>query len=195
MCDWPGGGRFESEIVEQRAGFCVLRFTGARVAEVFAGEAGGHRWQRVPPNERHNRVHTSTITVAVLPEPSAVEVRLDERDLDESTMRGSGAGGQHRNKTDSAVRLLHRPSGIVVRCESERDQSQNRRVARAVMRARLWELERTRAVGERAADRRAQVGSGMRGDKRRTIREQDDQVVDHVSGRTWRFKAYARGDW
>lgn len=133
--------------------------------------------------------------MAVLPEPSPIEIRLDERDLDETTMRGSGAGGRHRNKTDSAVRLLHRPTGIVVRCESERDQSQNRRVARAVMRARLWDLARSAATGARAADRRAQLGSGMRGDKRRTIRVLDDHVVDHPTGRTWRYKAYVRGDW
>jgi peptide chain release factor 1 len=149
----------------------------------------------VPPTEKRGRVHTSTITVAVLPEPPETVVRLDERDLDETTMRGSGAGGQHRNKTDSAVRLVHRPTGIVVRAESERDQSQNRRTARAVLRAKLWELETSRASGARAADRRAQVGSGMRGDKRRTIRTQDDQVNDHVTGRTWRYKAYVRGDW
>ena len=149
----------------------------------------------MPPTEKRGRVHTSTITVAVLPEPADAVVRLDERDLEETTMRGSGAGGQHRNKTDSAVRLVHRPTGLVVRVESERDQSQNRRTARAVLRAKLWELEQARRVGARAADRRAQVGSGMRGDKRRTIRTQDDQVTDHVTGRAWRFKAYARGDW
>lgn len=149
----------------------------------------------MPPTERRGRVHTSTITVAVLPEPAEIDVRLDERDLEETTMRGSGPGGQHRNKTDSAVRLLHRPTGLVVRCESERDQSQNRRVARAVLRARLWDLEHTRTRGARDADRRAQVGTGMRGDKRRTIRTQDDQVTDNVSGRTWRFKDYERGDW
>ena len=108
---------------------------------------------------------------------------------------GSGAGGQHRNKTDSAVRLLHRPTGLVVRCESERDQSQNRRVARAVLRARLWELEQARATGVRDAARRVQVGSGMRGDKRRTVRTQDDQVVDSITGRSWRFKDYERGAW
>ncbi|MBZ0237313.1 MAG: peptide chain release factor 1, partial [Deltaproteobacteria bacterium] len=96
-------------------------------------------------------MHTSTITVAVLPEPADAVVRLDERDLEETTMRGSGAGGQHRNKTDSAVRLVHRPTGLVVRVESERDQSQNRRTARAVLRAKLWELEQARRVGARAA--------------------------------------------
>jgi peptide chain release factor 1 len=182
-------------MVEERPGFCVLRFSGKRAADTFRDEAGGHRWQRVPPTERHGRIHTSTITVAVLPEPAALEIQLDERDLEETMMRGSGAGGQHRNKTDSAVRLLHRPTGLVVRCESERDQSQNRRVARAVLRARLWELEQARATGVRDAARRVQVGSGMRGDKRRTVRTQDDQVVDSITGRSWRFKDYERGAW
>jgi peptide chain release factor 1 len=133
--------------------------------------------------------------VAVLPEPTVLEIQLDEHDLEETMMRGSGAGGQHRNKTDSAVRLRHRPTGLVVRCESERDQSQNRRIARAVMRTRLWELEQSRIGTARDATRRAQVGSGMRGDKRRTVRTQDDQVVDAVSGRSWRFKDYERGIW
>lgn len=173
----------------------VLRFSGKHAAETFQDETGGHRWQRVPPTERHGRVHTSTITVAVLPEPTVLEVQLDERDLEETMMRGSGAGGQHRNKTDSAVRLRHRPTGLVVRCESERDQSQNRRAARAVMRARLWDLEQARVGAVRDATRRAQVGSGMRGDKRRTVRTQDDQVVDAVSGRSWRFKDYEHGIW
>jgi len=149
-------------MVEERPGFCVLRFSGKRAADTFRHEAGGHRWQRVPPTERRGRIHTSTITVAVLPEPAALEIQLDERDLEETMMRGSGAGGQHRNKTDSAVRLLHRPTGLAVRCESERDESQNRRVARAVLRARLWELEQARATGVRDAARRVQVGKGLR---------------------------------
>jgi peptide chain release factor 1 len=194
-CASPGGGRFESEILEELPGLIILRVSGKHAADTFKDEAGGHRWQRIPPNEKRGRVHTSTVTVAVLPEPTEAQVVLREADLEESTMRGSGAGGQHRNKTDSAVRLVHRPTGLVVRCEGERDQSQNRRAARAILRVRLWELEQERVTGDRAAHRRAQVGSGMRGDKRRTIRTQDDQVNDHVTGRSWRFKDYERGNW
>ena len=164
-------------------------------AALFSVEGGGHRWQRVPPNEKRGRVHTSTVTVAVLPEPTPTQVVLRESDLDEQTCRGSGAGGQHRNKTDSAVQLRHVPSGIVVRCEAERDQSQNRRVAREILRARLWEAARGAAQAARDTQRRSQVGSGMRGDKRRTIAVQRDEVVDHVTGRSWRFKDYVRGDW
>jgi len=94
--------------------------TGARAEPLFRDEAGGHRWQRVPPNEKRDRVHTSTITVAVLPEPTEVEVRVAERDLDWSTCYGTGPGGQKRNKTESTVLLTHRPSGLQVRCDARR---------------------------------------------------------------------------
>lgn len=169
--------------------------TGRGASVLFAGEMGGHRWQRVPQTEKRGRVHTSTITVAVLAEPRSIGLAIRSEDVDVETMRGSGAGGQHRNKTDSAVRARHRPTGIEVRCESERSQHRNRELAMRVLAARVAELARSAAQGERADDRRRQVGSGMRGDKRRTIRVQDGQVADHVDGRTWQYKAYARGDW
>lgn len=192
---WGLGGDFDTEVVEQRPGLAVLRVSGKKTAETFEHEAGGHRWQRIPPNEKRGRVQTSTITVAVLPEPTNTQVVLREDDLEFTACRGSGAGGQHRNVTDSAVQLTHRPSGLTVRCESERSQHQNKETARGLLRARLWELEQGRLAGARAQDRRQQVGSGMRGDKRRTIRAQDGQVVDHVTGRSWRFKDYVRGLW
>jgi peptide chain release factor 1 len=150
---------------------------------------------RVPPNDKRGRVQTSTVTVAVLPEPTENEVRIDERDVEVKTCRGSGAGGQHRNKTDSAVILTHRASGLVVRCESERSQIQNRATALAVLRARLLERQRGALSSARDSDRRAQIGSGQRGDKRRTIRVGDGQVVDHLTNRAWRFKDYQRGQW
>lgn len=150
---------------------------------------------RVPPSEKRGRVHTSTVTVAVLPEPSEAQVHIDERELEIRTCRGSGAGGQHRNKTESAVQITHRPSGVTVRCESERSQQQNRATAMAVLRAKLLEHRQHAATAARASDRRSQVGSGQRGDKRRTIRVPDGQVVDHVTGRTWRLKEYLRGQW
>lgn len=181
--------------MDERAGIAVIRVLGRGAAATFSQEAGGHRWQRVPPNERRGRVHTSTITVAVLSEPTEREVVLHDADLEVTTMRGSGAGGQHRNVTDSAVRIRHLPTGVEVRCESERSQHQNKETALGVLRARLQEHWRVEAAGERADDRRRQVGSGMRGDKRRTIRTQDDSVVDHVTGRAWRYKDYVRGTW
>ena len=190
-----GGGLFDAELVEDRPGFASLVISGRGAAALFAAEPGGHRWQRVPENEKRGRVHTSTITVAVLAEPSRSDVAIREADVDIETMRGSGAGGQHRNKTDSAVRARHRPTGIEVRCESERSQHRNRELAMRVLAARVADLARSSAQGDRDADRRRQVGSGMRGDKRRTIRVQDGHVTDHVDGRTWRFKSYERGDW
>ena len=173
----------------------MLRVSGRGAAALFAGAVGGHRFQRVPPTERRGRVHSSTVTVAALPEPTERELVIRDVDLDVATMRGSGAGGQHRNKTDSAVRIRHLPTGLEVRCEAERSQSRNRELAMSELRARIAEASRAAVMGERAEDRRRQVGSGMRGDKRRTIRVQDDQVNDHVDGRTWRFKTYARGEW
>lgn len=160
----------------------------------FAAEPGGHRWQRVPPTEKRGRVHTSTITVAVLREPAESEVRLEERDLEWSTCRGSGAGGQHRNVTDSAVQVKHLPTGLLVRCESERSQHQNRATALALLRARLLAAEQAAADGERAEARRRQVGSGQRGDKVRTIRTQDGIVTDHQTGKKVPFREYVRGN-
>lgn len=181
---------FDFELTENRLGFVAVRISGKSVA-VFANEAGGHRWQRVPKND--DRVQTSTVTVAVLPEPSDAQLHIREQDLEWSTCRGSGAGGQHRNKTESAVQLRHVPTGLSVRCESERSQTQNRRTALATLRARIWQAQQDAGSASRAQDRRQQVGSGMRGDKRRTIRS--DGVVDHVTGKRWSFKDYVRGNW
>lgn len=164
--------------------------------ETFAEEAGGHRWQHVPRNDKRGRVQTSTVTVAVLGEPSAFEVpALDPRDLDITTCRAGGSGGQHVQKTDSAVRIEHRPTGLVVRCETERSQSYNRETALAILRARLFELRSGEASAARASERKRQIGSGQRGDKRRTIAVQRDSVVDHVTGRAWRYADYERGKW
>ncbi|MFT3770344.1 MAG: peptide chain release factor-like protein [Minicystis sp.] len=173
----------------------VFRAVGKEADVVFRDEPGGHRWQRVPPTEKRGRVHTSTITVAVLPEATEAQIRLDPRDLEMDTCRGSGAGGQKRNKTESTVVIRHVPSGIVVRCETERSQHQNRATALALLRSRLWAAAEAERTGNVAATRRGQVGSGMRGDKRRTIRCQDGVVTDHVTGRRWNLRAYERGEW
>lgn len=183
------------ELIEDRPGFIVCRVFGAGAVEAMKNEAGGMRWQRVPPNEKRGRVHTSTVTVAVLPEPTDVQIKLDERDLEYRTCRASGAGGQKVNKTDSAVQLTHKPTGLMVRVETERSQHQNRATALALLRARLWQAARDREVAARASDRRLQVGSGMRGDKRRTIAVQRGTVVDHVTGRSWPLRDFLRGNW
>ena len=148
----------------------------------------------MPPTEKRGRTHTSTITVAVLREPTQAEIRLDPRDVDVKTCRGSGAGGQHRNVTDSAVQATHIPSGIQVRCEGERSQHMNREAALGLLRARLLQRAQTEARDGRARERRQQVGTGMRGDKVRTIAIQRDQVVDHRTGKRISAKAFLRGN-
>jgi peptide chain release factor 1 len=176
-----------------RAGFVLFRASGKRAIACFENEGGGHRFQRVPPNEKRGRVHTSTITIAVLPEPKAHEVVIDPKDLDERFTRGSGAGGQHRNKTDSCVILKHTPSGLTVRVDGGRSQHINRQEALSILRARLKAEGTAQATGNRNARRKAQVGRGARGDKRRTIAVQRGSVVDHVLGTSTSWKRYSRG--
>lgn len=130
----------------------------------------------------------------MLPEVEEKDFRLDPKDLEWSTMRGSGAGGQHRNVTDSAVRVVHKPTGMSVRCEAERSQAQNKETALTLLRSRLAEQARSVDVKNREASRRSQVGSGMRGDKVRTYRWQDDSVVDERTGRRASLKNVMRGD-
>ena len=161
---------------------------------LFANESGGHRWQRIPETERNGRVQTSTITVAVLPEPQAHELRIDERDLEWKTRRGSGPGGQHRNKTESCVDLTHKPTGITVTADS-RSQHENKVAALQILRAKLLDMQKNRDTMVRNSSRKDQIGCGMRGDKRRTIRVQDNQVTDHILGRTMTYKDYAKGNW
>lgn len=138
-------------------------------------------------------MHTSTITVAVMAEPRDDELVIDPRDIDEQFVRGSGAGGQKRNKTSSAVVLTHRPSGVRVRIDG-RNREQNRKTAMEILRARLAEAQRGAREQERNRRRAALVGSGMRGDKVRTIRVAADQVIDHRSGKRMSYKRYARGE-
>lgn len=189
------GGAFSLDILDERSGFQALRVTGPGAAALFGNEGGGHRWQRVPPNERRGRVHTSTVTVAVFREPTEAEMRINPADLDWQTARGTGPGGQARNKTESAVILTHRPSGVTVRCDVSRSQHQNRSSALSMLRARLLDAKRSAAKVAEDDSRRAQVGSGMRGDKIRTVRSQDDTVTDHRTGRRLRFRDYVRGEW
>lgn len=195
MRDSQHGGFFSLEIIEQRAGIIVARATGENAELTFRDEAGGHRFQRIPPTEKKGRVHSSTITVATLKEPSEVQLKIDPKDLQITMCLGSGAGGQNRNKTESTVQIKHIPTNTMVRCETERSQKQNRETAMALLRARLWEAEKNRVDGERASSRRQMIGSGQRSDKRRTVAMQRDEVVDHATGRRWRVKEYLRGEW
>ncbi|HSR35292.1 MAG TPA: peptide chain release factor 1 [Anaerolineae bacterium] len=158
-------------------------------------ESGVHRVQRVPVTESQGRIHTSTSTVAVLPEIDDVEIAINPADLDIAVYISSGPGGQHMQKNATAVRITHKPTGMVVACESERSQVQNRERAMAVLRARLYEEERRRQMEERGEERRLQVGTGERSEKIRTYNYPQNRVTDHRIGLTlYRLETIVNGD-
>lgn len=172
----------------------VARIEGEGVFARLKYESGVHRVQRVPVTEGGGRIHTSAATVAVLPEAEDVDIEIDPADIRIDTMRASGAGGQHVNKTDSAVRITHFPSGIVV-TSSLKSQHQNREIAMQVLRARLFQEERDRADSARSADRRAQVGSGDRSERIRTYNFPQGRMTDHRINLTlYRLDAIMEGD-
>jgi len=187
------GGDFSVELIDDRDGLMVFKSVGDD--ELWQGEIGGHRVQRIPPTERKGRVHTSTITVAVLPEVTEKQLFIKDKDLDWQTCRSSGPGGQNVNKVESAVQLTYLPTKMMIRCEYSRDQHRNRVMALELLRAKLWEQQKRIEIEKRIADRKEQIGSGARGDKRRTVAYQRGEVVDHITGKRWKIKEYIRGNW
>jgi peptide chain release factor 1 len=182
--------RWKTEIISSNptptGGFkeIVFQINGGGAFSRFKYESGVHRVQRVPSTETQGRIHTSTATVAVLPEVEAVEFVIDEADIRVDRFHSGGAGGQNVNKVETGIRLTHEPTGVVVNCTDERSQLKNRLKAMSVLRARLYDLEQRKLAEERSEDRRSQVGTGERSEKIRTYNYAENRVTDHRIGLT-----------
>jgi peptide chain release factor 1 len=192
---------FKIEIMYENAtelgGYKEISFmiTGKGAYSRFKFESGVHRVQRVPDTESSGRIHTSTVTVAVLPEVEDVEIEINPADVKMEVFRASGAGGQHVNKTSSAVRLIHEPTGLVAECQTERSQLQNREYAMKMLRSRLYQIEKEKQDKEVANARKSQVGSGERSEKIRTYNYPQGRITDHRIGLSiFQFENFLNGD-
>jgi len=192
---------FKIEVINENAtelgGYKEISFmiTGKGAYSRFKFESGVHRVQRVPDTESSGRIHTSTATVAVLPEVEDVDVEINPADIRMEVFRASGAGGQHVNKTSSAVRLIHEPTGIVAECQTERSQLQNREYAMRLLRSRIYKLEQEKQDKEIASERRSQVGSGDRSEKIRTYNYPQGRITDHRIGLSiFQMENFLNGD-
>ena len=183
---------FDLTVIKDLPGFLTFKVEGKK-AKIFKKEAGGHRWQRVPPTEKRGRVHTSSVTVAVLDDEQDTNFELNMNDVEFRMYKASGKGGQHRNKTESAVEVKHLPTGITAKSDSERSQHDNKRIAVDLLKEKLKEVFSAKYNSKRANKRREQVGTGLRGDKVQTVQEQNDRVTNHISGKKISCKKYFKG--
>lgn len=174
--------RFKVESLDEY----VIKISGAGVFGIFKYEAGVHRVQRIPKTEKRGRIHTSTATVSILPELEDIDLHINPDDVEFEAFRAGGHGGQNVNKVSTAVRLKHIPTGIVVTCQTERFQAQNREIAFELLRAKLWEIELEKRQEEIGSLKSTQVGRGMRAEKIRTYNFPQDRVTDHRINMSWR---------
>lgn len=173
----------------------IMHIQGHNANKFLKFESGVHRVQRVPVTEASGRIHTSTVTVAVMPEVEDVEVELNSKDLRIDTFRSSGAGGQHVNRTESAIRITHIPTGIVVSCQDEKSQHKNKEKAMKVMQSRLYEYEKSKQDDDLASNRKSQVGTGERSEKIRTYNFPQSRVTDHrITGRNFNCEVILDGN-
>ncbi len=163
----------------------VIKVDGTGAFELFKYEAGVHRVQRTPETEKRGRIHTSTATVSVLPELEDIDLHINPDDITFEAFRSGGHGGQNVNKVSTAVRLIHKPSGIIVTCQTQRFQAQNRELAMEMLRAKLWEAEVEKQHGEISSLKATQVGRGMRAEKIRTYNFPQDRLTDHRINKSW----------
>lgn len=173
---------FKVEILNESS----LKIDGDGAFEQFKYEAGVHRVQRIPATEKRGRIHTSTATVSILPELGDIDLYVNPADIEFEAYRAGGKGGQNVNKVSTAVRLKHKPTGIVVTCQTQRFQAQNRELAMELLRAKLWEIEAEKQHGEISSLKSTQVGRGMRAEKIRTYNFPQDRLTDHRVGKSWR---------
>ena len=163
----------------------VAEIEGLEILDLLKNEAGVHRVQRVPKTEKSNRVHTSPVSIAILPEPKDIEIQINPQDLEISFFRSSGPGGQNVNKVETAVRISHKPSGIVVSSQVERSQSSNREKALNILKAKLYEFKKQSEVSAIVSQRREQIGSAERAEKIRTYNFPQDRLTDHRLKKSW----------
>lgn len=163
----------------------VIKIAGRQVYDQLKSEAGTHRVQRIPTTEKSGRIHTSTATIALLPELKDIDLYIDPKDVEFEAYRASSHGGQNVQKVSTAVRLRHKPTGLIVTCQTQRFQAQNREIAMAMLRAKLWEIEEEKRLGVLTDERRKQIGRGMRNEKIRTYNFPQDRVTDHRINKSW----------
>ena len=188
-----GRSVFDISCVDIRDGLTSFKVSGENAWNKFRHESGGIRWQRVPPTESKGRYHTSTITVVVLKDNDISDINIREEDLEWQYCRGSGKGGQNRNKRDTAVWLKHKPTGVQIRSETERTQWANKKIALQRLQELLKRSQANQILSKDAKIRKEQAGSGQKGDKIRTIRVRDNVVKNHLNGKKMRYSDYVRG--